>query len=61
MAKYTFRCADIGQNCGFEASGKSVDELMPKIKEHAAKEHNITEVNDELAKKINGAIKKKMF
>ncbi|MCY0851877.1 DUF1059 domain-containing protein [Thermoplasma acidophilum] len=61
MAKYVFKCADIGMNCGFEASAKSIDELMPKIVEHAKNAHNITEINEDLKNKVTAAIKKKMF
>ncbi|WP_010917500.1 DUF1059 domain-containing protein [Thermoplasma volcanium] len=61
MAKYVFKCSDIGMNCGFEASAKSIDELMPKIVEHAKTAHNITEINEDLKNKVTSAIKKKMF
>ncbi|MEM3852385.1 MAG: DUF1059 domain-containing protein [Methanomassiliicoccales archaeon] len=61
MAKYEFKCKDIGMNCGFEASAPSKEELMPKIAEHAKTAHGITQIPDDLKKKVDGAIKKKMF
>lgn len=61
MAKYEFKCKDIGMNCGFEASAGSKEELMPKIVEHAKTAHGITTIPDDLAKKVDAAIKKRMF
>lgn len=61
MAKYKFACSDIGMNCGFTASAKTKEELMPKIVEHAKTAHNITEITPDLQKKVEGAIKKSMF
>jgi len=61
MAKYEFKCKDIGMGCGFEASAPSKEELMPKIVEHAKTAHGITQIPPDLAKKVDGAIKKKMF
>jgi predicted small metal-binding protein len=61
MAKYTFKCADIGMNCGFETKASSKEELMPLIVNHAKTAHNITEISPELADKVNKAIKKSFF
>ncbi|MCL5438293.1 MAG: DUF1059 domain-containing protein [Thermoplasmataceae archaeon] len=61
MAKYKFKCSDIGMDCKFTSSAASKEELMPKITEHAGKAHNITEMNDELRKKVNSAVKKSLF
>ncbi len=59
MATYEFKCRDIGMDCDFETKAKTMEELMPKIKEHAAHDHNITEIDAELQKKVTSAIKKK--
>ncbi len=61
MAKYTFKCRDMGMDCDFETTGKSVDEIMPRIVEHAKTAHNITTIDDAMKQKVNSAIKKKMF
>ncbi len=58
---YKFKCADIGMNCGFSVKGASTDELMPKIAQHAKDAHKIEEINADLQKKVQGAIKKTMF
>lgn len=61
MATYKFKCKDIGMDCGFQASAKSIDQLMPQIVEHAKTAHNINEITPDLKKKVEGAIKKSMF
>ncbi len=61
MAKYRFKCSDIGMNCGFETSAKTMEELFPKIVDHAKNVHNIQEIDEELKKKVEGAIKKTIF
>lgn len=54
----SFKCKDIGMACNFETSASTEDELMKKIKEHAASAHDIKTITPELAAKINNAIKK---
>ncbi len=61
MAKYKFKCADIGMNCGFSTDAGTKEELMPKIVEHAKTAHNINEITPELSEKVNKAIKKSFF
>jgi predicted small metal-binding protein len=61
MAKYSFRCADIGMDCGFETKASTKEELMPLIVNHAKTAHNITEISPELSEKVNKAIKKSFF
>ncbi|GGM78923.1 hypothetical protein GCM10007108_16400 [Thermogymnomonas acidicola] len=61
MASYKFKCRDIGMDCDFKASGKTVDELMPKIAEHAKNAHHIEQIDDNLKQKVQSAIKKSMF
>ena len=43
MAPYSFKCKDIGMECGFETKAKTKEDLTPKIVEHAKSAHNITE------------------
>jgi predicted small metal-binding protein len=59
MASYQFKCKNIGMDCDFETKAKSIDEIMPKIKEHAESAHKITTIDDELKNKITASIKKK--
>ncbi len=61
MAKYKFKCADIGMNCSFVASEKNRDDLMVKIADHAKHAHQIEEITPELKGKVDSAIKKSMF
>ena len=53
----SFKCEDIGMNCGFEAKAESKEEMMKIVSEHAASVHNIQTVSPELAQQIDKAIK----
>lgn len=44
-------------DCGFETRADSMETLMPKISKHAAEEHNIMQIPDDLMKKVSSAIK----
>ena len=50
-------CRDIGVDCGYQARGRSVDEVLAKATEHAKKDHNIKKVTkdylDSWKKKIH--------
>lgn len=61
MAKYQFKCRDIGMDCDFNVSGKEAADLIPQIAEHARNSHEMEEIDDGLKEKINGAIRKKLF
>ncbi len=61
MASYEFKCKNIGMECDFETKAKTMDDLMPKIKDHAEHAHKITSIDEELSKKITASIKKKML
>ncbi len=54
---HTFACKDIGMKCDFKTSAKSKDELMKNISTHAAKTHNMTDIDSATLAKINKAIK----
>ena len=54
----SFKCQDIGMNCGFEATAKTEDELMKKIAAHADRAHNMKKVPPDVMSKIKKAIKK---
>jgi predicted small metal-binding protein len=54
----SFKCKDIGMNCGFEVKDENQDELMAVIALHADKTHNMKQPTPEVADKIKKAIKK---
>ncbi len=51
------RCADVGANCDFVATGNSEQEILQQVAEHARSAHNITEVTPEMADKVRAAIR----
>ncbi len=55
--KYTFACRDIGMSCGFKAGAANMEELLPKIADHAKKAHNMAQIDDETMTKVKAAIK----
>lgn len=57
MATYSFKCKDIGMDCGFETSHDNMDGLMGKIVEHAKSAHGMMEIPEDLKKKVEAAIK----
>ncbi|MCY0860771.1 MAG: DUF1059 domain-containing protein [Sulfolobaceae archaeon] len=59
MAKYSFSCASIGQNCGFEIiNASSEEELLQQITVHAKSSHGINNPPKDLVDKIKANIKK---
>jgi predicted small metal-binding protein len=54
----SFKCKDIGMNCGFEVKDDNQDELMKIVALHAQNTHNMKEVPAETVEKIKKAIKK---
>lgn len=46
-------------NCGFSTEAKSMDDLMPKITEHAKTAHGMKEISADLKQKVTDAIKMK--
>lgn len=58
MAKYSFKCADVGMNCGFEIQNAgSEEELLEMLKIHAKTSHGVTSIPPELLNKIKQNIK----
>jgi predicted small metal-binding protein len=53
----SFKCADIGMPCTFEATAKTEPELMQKIAEHAKAVHKIDPIPSDLLAKVKKAIK----
>ncbi|AHC50855.1 small metal-binding protein [Sulfolobus acidocaldarius SUSAZ] len=59
MVKYTFKCADVGMDCGFEiVNAGSEDELLEELKSHAKMSHGLTSISSDLLNKIKQNIKK---
>ena len=53
----SFKCADVGMKCGFEAKADNKEQLMKSIATHAKEAHNITTIAPDLMMKVNAAIK----
>jgi predicted small metal-binding protein len=51
-------CGDIVPGCTFTASAPTEEELVKKVKLHAAHDHGVTEITPELAAKVQAAIKR---
>ena len=56
---FTFKCKDLGYECSFEYEAKERKDLMPRIKIHYKYAHNVFEMQPDLEKKIDSAIKEK--
>ena len=56
MADKHIACNDVVKGCGFTASAATEQELVEKVKAHAAKEHGVKEVTPDLAAKVKAAI-----
>jgi predicted small metal-binding protein len=50
-------CKDVGSDCDFVICGKTEDEIFDQAKEHARKQHNMSELTQELKKKARSAIR----
>ncbi|AWR97978.1 DUF1059 domain-containing protein [Acidianus sulfidivorans JP7] len=58
MPKYSFKCADVGMNCGFSIENAgSEDELLDMLKVHAKISHGLTSIPPDLVNKIKQNIK----
>lgn len=57
--KFTFSCASVGMNCGYEIkNASSEEELLEILKVHAKQVHGITQIPAEMVEKIKANIKK---
>jgi predicted small metal-binding protein len=56
MAKI-LKCKDVGVDCDFVASGKTVEEVLKKAAEHARKDHGIKRVTKDYLKSWRKHIK----
>ena len=51
-----FKCSDIGNNCKYEVSASSEEEVLEKVSLHAKTAHKMNEVSKEFADKVRTAI-----
>ncbi len=56
MAKVAFACRSIGLTCEWAVQAASVQELYPRIAEHAKCAHKIAEVDAALKARIEAAL-----
>ena len=49
-------CRDVGVDCDFEAQGETVEEILSQCGQHARTVDGMTEISDDLPKKVIAAI-----
>jgi len=60
IAQHSFRCADAGHNdCNWETSGRTEEEVMRKVVEHARDDHGITDWSDAMHDRVRHAIQRR--
>lgn len=58
MAKYSFKCEDVGMNCGFAITNAgSQDELLEMLKVHAKASHGLTSIPQDMVERIKKNIR----
>ncbi len=53
----SFKCVDIGYECGYETMAESDEEMMGKVAEHAKQVHDLDPIPPEVVEKVKGAIR----
>lgn len=53
----SFKCSDIGMQCGFQTSAPSREEVLLKIGLHANEAHQMKSVPSDVLQKIQNSIK----
>jgi len=54
----SFACKDVGMTDNWKVKAKTEEEIMQKVKEHAARAHNMKDLSPEMMDTIKKAIKK---
>ena len=54
--KKSLSCREMGSDCDFFICGKTEDEIFKRAKEHARKEHRMSEFSQEFKDKARSAI-----
>lgn len=58
MPKYSFSCASVGMNCGFEImNADSEEELLQELAIHAKMSHGLTSIPQDTLNKIKQNIR----
>ncbi len=57
MEKKKLACGDVVPSCKFQAEASTESELLQKVAQHAAHEHDLQEVSPELLAKVKSAIR----
>ena len=50
-------CKDIGFDCGYVAKADSEQELLQQVADHAEKEHQLTDISDDVVEQVRAAIR----
>lgn len=53
----TIECRDLFPGCSFRAEAETEADLLRKAAEHAARDHGITQLTDEVVAKVRGCIR----
>lgn len=53
-----FHCKDVGYACEWQLEGTSEEEMLPKIEQHAAEVHNLTQFKEEAVQHVLEAIRR---
>ncbi|MCL5800532.1 MAG: DUF1059 domain-containing protein [Candidatus Thermoplasmatota archaeon] len=57
MARFHFKCKDVGYACSYELDQALRKDMMPSIRIHMKYAHQVWQMPEDLEKKINDAIK----
>lgn len=53
----SIQCSDLFPGCAFEAEAGSETELLEKVAAHAASEHGVIEISEDVLAKVRGCIR----
>jgi len=51
-----FKCKYIGNDCNYEVQGKSEEEILQKVSDHAKTVHHMNEISKEFSDKVRAEI-----
>jgi predicted small metal-binding protein len=57
MMMKSFKCRDMDMNCDFQVEGRSEDEVMNKVSDHARTRHSDISLTDQIRNKIRSVIR----
>ena len=50
-------CRDVGFDCGYVAQAQNEEELLQQVAEHAEREHQLTDLSEEVVAQVKAAIR----